>query len=71
MKKVAEGSWCCCAIRVSVDVLYAKHDCALLISPVTSYSGVERGSTAALSKFDILGFAPLPPISVVRASSTA
>ena len=54
-----------------MDVLYAKHDCALLISPVTSYSGVERGSTAALSKFDILGFAPLPTISVVRASSTA
>ena len=35
---------CCCAVRVSVDVLYAIHDCALGKSPVTSYSGVKRGS---------------------------
>ena len=30
-----------CAIRVSVDALCALHDCALGISPVTSYSGVK------------------------------
>ena len=33
-------AWRCCAIRVSVDVLYPIHVCALGISPVTSYSGV-------------------------------
>ena len=32
--------WCCCAIRVSVDASCALLDCALGISPVTSYSGV-------------------------------
>ena len=31
----------CCAIRVSVDVLYAIHDCALGISADTSDSGVK------------------------------
>ena len=33
--------WCCCAIRVSVDVLCAIHDCASGISLVVSYSGVK------------------------------
>ena len=32
----------CCAIRVSVDVLYAIHECALGISPVTSFSGGKK-----------------------------
>ena len=32
-------SWCCRAIRVSVHVLFALHDCAVGMSPVTSYSG--------------------------------
>ena len=31
-------------VRVSVDVLYVMHGCALRISPVTTYSGVKRGT---------------------------
>ena len=31
-----------------MDILYAMHDCALGISPVTSYSGVKQGVDTVL-----------------------
>ena len=42
-------NWCCCALRVSEDVLFAMHDCALGISPVTSYSGVKKSFCTQLA----------------------
>ena len=46
-------SWlCCCAIRASVDLLYAIHYSALGISPVISFSGVKKHSGKNQSRLE-------------------
>ena len=44
---------------MSVDVLCAIHDCALGISPVTSYSGVKRGLELTVNIALFCRFQPL------------
>ena len=46
-----------------MDVLYAMHDCALGISPVTSFSGAKKTSTGAADLQIFVHFVPEEPFS--------